>query len=58
MVPMPARFVATVVEFAPLFRQRSWRHARVLLIGAILAPGVRPVAASRATPRLNMGRRM
>jgi hypothetical protein len=38
-----------------LFRQRTWRHARALLLGAIFAPGVRPVAsvlqARQATAR-------
>jgi hypothetical protein len=32
-----------ILCFAPLFRERSWRHAEVLLIGAILAPGRRTV---------------
>jgi hypothetical protein len=27
--------------FAPLFSGRVWRHAQVLLIGALLAPGQR-----------------
>ena len=38
-----ARFAAVILCFAPLFRERSWRHAEVLLIGAILAPGPRTV---------------
>jgi hypothetical protein len=32
-----------ILAFAPLFGERSWRHAEVLLIGAILAPGQRTV---------------
>jgi DDE superfamily endonuclease len=40
---LPARFVSVILPFAGLFRQRTWRHARVLLVGAILAPGVRTV---------------
>jgi hypothetical protein len=31
--------------FAPLFRQRTWRWAEQLLIGALLAPGVRTVSS-------------
>jgi hypothetical protein len=45
MPRLPARFAAVILCFAPLFRQRSWRHAEVLLIGAILAPGRRTVAS-------------
>jgi DDE superfamily endonuclease len=45
MLRLPARFAAVILCFAPLFRQRSWRHAQVLLIGAILAPGRRTVTS-------------
>lgn len=45
MSPLPLRFVAVIVAFAPLFRQRTWPHARALLIGAMLAPGTRTVAS-------------
>jgi len=41
MLRLPARFAAVILCFAPLFQQRSWRHAQVLLIGAILVPGQR-----------------
>jgi DDE superfamily endonuclease len=43
MPRLPARFAAVILCFAPLFRERSWRHAEVLLVGAILAPGTRTV---------------
>lgn len=43
MPRLPARFAAVTLCFAPLFQQRSWRHAQVLLIGAILVPGQRTV---------------
>jgi DDE superfamily endonuclease len=43
MPRLPARFAAVILCFAPLFRERSWRHAEVLLVGAILAPGRRTV---------------
>ncbi|WP_455429908.1 IS701 family transposase, partial [Microvirga arabica] len=33
------------MAFAPLFVHRSWKHAQVLLIGALLAPGQRTVAS-------------
>jgi hypothetical protein len=44
MLRLPSRFAALILSFAPLFRYRSWRHAEVLLIGAILAPGQRTVS--------------
>jgi hypothetical protein len=42
---LPSRFAAVILCFAPLFLQRSWRHAEVLLVGAILAPGQRTVGS-------------
>ncbi len=42
---LPSRFVAVVLSFAPLFCQKSWNHAEVLLIGAIRAPCKRTVAS-------------
>ena len=45
MPRLPARFAEVILCFAPLFFQRSWRHAEVLLVGAILAPGQRTVAS-------------
>jgi hypothetical protein len=45
MLRLPPRFAAVILTFAPLFFQRSWRHAEILLIGAILAPGKRTVTS-------------
>src|SRR5918993_5349936 len=45
MPHLPARFAAVILAFAPLFVHRSWRHAEVLLVGAILAPGQRTVTS-------------
>jgi DDE superfamily endonuclease len=45
MPRLPARFAAIILSFAPLFRYRSWQHAEVLLIGAILAPSKRTVTS-------------
>src|SRR5688500_13762846 len=43
---LPARFADIILAFALVFRQRrSWRHAELLLIGAILAPGKRTVTS-------------
>ncbi|AWN42284.1 transposase [Methylobacterium durans] len=43
MPSLPARFAGIILAFAPLFVHRSWRHAQLLLIGAILVPGRRTV---------------
>jgi len=45
MSRLPARFAAVILAFAPLFVHRSWQHARVLLVGAILTPGRRTGAS-------------
>ena len=45
MLRLPARFAAAILCFAPLFRQHTWRHAEVLLLGAILVPGQRTVTS-------------
>jgi DDE superfamily endonuclease len=46
MVQLPSRFAAVILAFAPVFlQQRTWCHAEVLLIGAILAPGQRTVTS-------------
>ena len=45
MPRLPSRFAAVILTFAPLFSQRSWRQAEVLLVGAILAPGTRTVGS-------------
>ena len=38
--------VQALAPFAPLFSKRVFRHAQVLLIGAILAPGRRTVSSA------------
>ena len=46
MPRLPARFVALVRAFAPVFpQQRTWSRAELLLIGAVLAPGKRTVTS-------------
>src|SRR3954454_23674886 len=58
MLRLPARFAAVILCFAPLFRQLTWRHAQVLLIGAILAPGQRTVTSILRIGGLRWGRRV
>jgi hypothetical protein len=43
---LPARFAAVILAFTPVFlQQRTWRHAELPRIGAILAPGKRTVTS-------------
>src|SRR5215212_7155468 len=43
---LPPKMVQALAPFAPLFSKRVFRHAQVLLIGAILAPGARTVSSA------------
>jgi DDE superfamily endonuclease len=45
MLDLPAHFAGLILAFAPLFVHRSWRHAQILLVGAILTPGRRTVTS-------------
>jgi hypothetical protein len=44
--PLPEAIILILAPFAPLFSKRVWGHAQVLLLGAILTPGARTVAAA------------
>jgi DDE superfamily endonuclease len=46
MPPLPEAIILVLTPFAPLFSARVWRHAHVLLLGAILTPGARTVTAA------------
>ena len=46
MLTLPDAIVALLVPFATLFSNPTWRKAQVLLVGAILTPGQRTVAAA------------
>jgi hypothetical protein len=46
MPPLPETILLVLAPFAPLFSQRVWLHAQVLLLGAMLTPGVRTVTAA------------
>ena len=43
---MPSEYTTILTSFARLFSKRIWKHAQILLIGAILTPGQRTVAAA------------
>jgi len=43
---LPSRFAAIILAFVPMFvQQRTWQHARLLLLGALLTPGQRTVSS-------------
>ena len=55
---LPARFAVAILTFVPVFlQQRTWRHAELLLIGAILAPGKRTVTSLLRIAGLSRERR-
>jgi DDE superfamily endonuclease len=45
LLALPSLFVSLLSAFAPLFSDRVWPQAQVLLVGAILAPGQRTVTS-------------
>ena len=49
MLTLPNAILPVLDPFATLFRRPTWLKAQILLVGAILAPGQRTVAA--ALPR-------
>lgn len=46
MFPLPAEIIPLLAKFEPIFDKRVWKHAIVLVIGAILTPGKRTVTAA------------
>lgn len=55
MSTLPPAMVGVLTPFTPLFSARVWRHVKVLLAGALLAPAQRTVAAAlRATGRAQL----
>jgi len=46
MLTLPVELANLIVGFAPLFSKPVWKHAQVLLVGAILAPGKRTVTSA------------
>src|SRR5919109_3591263 len=57
MPSLPEAILLVLAPFAPLFSQRVWVHAQVLLLGAILAPGPRTVTAALRIMGLALERR-
>jgi hypothetical protein len=46
MPTLPTAMVQVLAPFVPLFSERVWQHALVLLAGTILAPGRRTVSSA------------
>ena len=46
MLTLPDAIVAVLFPFATLFTNPTWRKAQLLLVGAVLTPGQRTVAAA------------
>ena len=46
MLTLPDAIVSILIPFATVFTNPTWRKAQVLLVGAILTPGQRTVAAA------------
>jgi hypothetical protein len=45
MLSLPNTFLRVIAIFAPVFSWSVWLHAKVLITGAILAPGTRTVSS-------------
>jgi hypothetical protein len=54
---LPPKMVQALAPFAPLFSRHVFRHAQVLLIGAILAPGARTVSSALRAMGLDQHKR-
>src|ERR671937_2429219 len=46
MPHLPEAIIQVLAPFAPLFSDRVWLHAQVILLGAMLTPGARTVTAA------------
>jgi hypothetical protein len=46
MLDLPATIITVLRAFEPVFSERVWEWAKVLLVGAILAPGKRTVTSA------------
>ncbi len=57
MRTLPTTMIRVLAPFAPLFSKRVFEHVRVLLAGAILAPGRRTVSSALRAMGLDQHRR-
>jgi hypothetical protein len=54
---LPPKMVQALAPFAPLFSKRVFRHAQLLLVGAILTPGRRTVSSALRAMGLDQHKR-
>jgi hypothetical protein len=57
MRSLPATMIRLLAPFAPLFSRGVFRHAQVLLVGTILAPGKRTVSSALRAMGLDQEKR-
>src|SRR5438270_1942659 len=57
MRTLPTTMVQALASFAPLFSERVWQHALVVLAGTILAPGRRTVSSALRAMGLDQEKR-
>src|SRR5947209_3541887 len=57
MLNLPSALMGVIVRFAPLFSKRVFKHAQVLLVGALLAPGRRTVTQALRVTGLSAEKR-
>jgi hypothetical protein len=57
MRTLPTQMIRVLLPFVPLFSKRVWKHAQVLLAGAILAPGARTVSSALRAMGLDQEKR-
>jgi hypothetical protein len=57
MRTLPTEMVRVLAPFAPLFSKRVWQNARIILMGAILAPGRRTVSSALRAMGLDQEKR-
>jgi hypothetical protein len=57
MRTLPEGMIRVLVPFAPLFSESVWGQVRVLIVGAILAPGKRTVASALRAVGLDQEKR-
>ena len=57
MRTLPEQMIRALAPFAPLFSKRVWQQVRVLITGAILAPGCRTVSSALRAMGLDQQKR-
>jgi hypothetical protein len=57
MRTLPEQMIRALAPFAPLFSKSVWRQVRVLITGAILAPGCRTVSSALRAMGLDQQKR-